>query len=76
MLDFTAAQGVQWLGLPIAALSQLQSGLIVGSNLRKDHPLFAQRIRQAAKAGCKVFSINERVLRLGSACQRFGGCGW
>ena len=59
--DFTAAQGVQWLGLPIATLSQLQSALIVGSNLRKDHPLFAQRIRQAAKAGCKVFSINERV---------------
>ena len=59
--DFTAAQGVQWLGLPIAALSQLQSALIVGSNLRKDHPLFAQRIRQAAKAGCKVFAINERV---------------
>lgn len=59
--DFTAAQGVQWLGLPIAALSQLQSTLIVGSNLRKDHPLFAQRIRQAAKAGCKVFAINERV---------------
>ena len=59
--DFTAAQGVQWLGMPIAALSQLQSALIVGSNLRKDHPLFAQRIRQAAKAGCKVFSINERV---------------
>ena len=59
--DFTVAQGVQWLGLPIAALSQLQSALIVGSNLRKDHPLFAQRIRQAAKAGCKVFSINERV---------------
>ena len=59
--DFTAAQGVQWLGLPIAALSQLQSALIVGSNLRKDHPLFAQRIRQAAKKGCKVFAINERV---------------
>ncbi|MDR0215774.1 MAG: NADH-quinone oxidoreductase subunit NuoG [Comamonas sp.] len=59
--EFTAAQGVQWLGLPIAALSNLQSALVVGSNLRKDHPLFAQRIRQAAKKGCKVFSINERV---------------
>ena len=58
--EFTAAQGVQWLGLPIAALSNLQSALIVGSNLRKDHPLFAQRVRQAAKKGCKVFSINER----------------
>ena len=59
--EFTAAQGVQWLGLPIAALSNLQSALVVGSNLRKDHPLFAQRIRQAAKKGCKVFSINECV---------------
>ena len=59
--EFTAAQGVQWLGLPIAALSNLQSALVVGSNLRKDHPLFAQRIRQAAKKGCKVFAINERV---------------
>lgn len=59
--EFAATQGVQWLGLPIAALSNLQSALVVGSNLRKDHPLFAQRIRQAAKKGCKVFSINERV---------------
>ncbi|CAM4076631.1 NADH-quinone oxidoreductase subunit NuoG [Comamonas aquatilis] len=59
--EFTAAKGVQWLGLPITALSNLQSALIVGSNLRKDHPLFAQRIRQAAKKGCAVFAINERV---------------
>ncbi|WP_043006301.1 NADH-quinone oxidoreductase subunit NuoG [Comamonas testosteroni] len=59
--EFAATQGVQWLGLPIAALSALQSVLIVGSNLRKDHPLFAQRIRQAAKKGCKVFAINDRV---------------
>ena len=59
--EFTAAQGVQWLGMPIATLSNLQSALVVGSNLRKDHPLFAQRIRQAAKKGCKVFSINDRV---------------
>ncbi|MFD2753037.1 NADH-quinone oxidoreductase subunit NuoG [Comamonas terrae] len=59
--EFAAAQGVQWLGLPIAGLSTLQSALVVGSNLRKDHPLFAQRIRQAANKGCKVFAINERV---------------
>ena len=59
--EFTAVQGVQWLGLPIAGLSSLQSVLVVGSNLRKDHPLFAQRIRQAAKKGCKVFAINECV---------------
>ncbi|MDR0226374.1 MAG: NADH-quinone oxidoreductase subunit NuoG [Burkholderiaceae bacterium] len=59
--EFTAAKGVQWLGAPIASLSRLQSVLVLGSNLRKDHPLFAQRIRQAAKQGCAVLSINERV---------------
>ena len=58
--DFSAKQGVNWLGMPITALSSLQSVLVVGSNLRKDHPLFAQRIRQAAKKGCSVFAINER----------------
>ena len=31
--------------------------LVVGSNLRKDHPLFAQRIRQAARKGAKVHAI-------------------
>ena len=42
--DFTATQGVRWLGRSIASLSSLQAVLVVGSNLRKDHPLFAQRI--------------------------------
>ncbi|WP_027016833.1 NADH-quinone oxidoreductase subunit NuoG [Comamonas composti] len=59
--DFSATQGVQWLGLPIAELSKLQSVLVLGSNLRKDHPLFAQRIRQAARQGCSVLAINEGV---------------
>jgi len=36
----------------------LQRVLVVGSFLRKDHPLFAQRIRQAARKGAKVHSIN------------------
>jgi NADH-quinone oxidoreductase subunit G len=48
------AGGARWLGLPIAALSDLQRVLVVGSNLRKDHPLFAQRIRQAARKGAQV----------------------
>ncbi len=53
-----SALSARWLGMPIAALSQLQRVLVVGSNLRKDHPLFAQRIRQAAKKGGKVSVIN------------------
>ncbi len=48
---------VRYLGLPIADLSTLQRVLIVGSNLRKDHPLFAQRIRQAARLGCQVNTV-------------------
>jgi len=56
--EFTAAPGVCWLGRSIASLSTLDSVLVVGSNVRKDHPLFAQRIRQAARKGCVVSSIN------------------
>ena len=52
--EFAPAGSVRWLGTSIASLSELQRVLIVGSNLRKDHPLFAQRIRQAARKGCAV----------------------
>jgi NADH-quinone oxidoreductase subunit G len=58
-VEFAPAEGVRWLGMPIAALSTLQRVLVVGSNLRKDHPLFAQRIRQAARKGCKVTVIGS-----------------
>ena len=60
--QFDRAAGVRWLGLPIAALSTLQRVLVVGSNLRKDHPLFAQRIRQACKKGCAVSAISSGAL--------------
>jgi len=56
--DFANVGGVRWLGTSIASLSTLQSALVVGSFLRKDHPLFAQRIRQAARKGAKVHSIH------------------
>ena len=59
--QFNEAEGVRWLGTSIAALSDLQAALVVGSNLRKDHPLFAQRIRQATKKGCQVFALNAKV---------------
>ncbi|MGJ7507658.1 NADH-quinone oxidoreductase subunit NuoG [Variovorax sp. GT1P44] len=49
--EFGAFEGVRWLGTPIASLSQLQRAFVIGSNLRKDHPLFAQRIRQSIRKG-------------------------
>jgi len=51
--------GARYLGMPIAELSTLQSVLVIGSNLRKDHPLFAQRVRQAVKLGCAVNVLGE-----------------
>jgi NADH-quinone oxidoreductase subunit G len=57
--EFAASSSVRWLGTSIASLSQLQRVLVVGSNLRKDHPLFAQRIRQSARKGCAVSAINS-----------------
>ncbi|MFM9990292.1 MAG: NADH-quinone oxidoreductase subunit NuoG [Burkholderiaceae bacterium] len=56
--DFTATKGVRWLGTSISSLSHLQHVLIIGSNIRKDQPLLAQRIRQAARRGAKVHALN------------------
>ncbi|TAL66749.1 MAG: NADH-quinone oxidoreductase subunit G [Burkholderiaceae bacterium] len=60
--EFPAFEGVRYLGTSIASLSQLQRVLVVGSNLRKDHPLFAQRIRQSARTGCEVNAITSEAL--------------
>ncbi len=60
--DFSTPEGIRWLGRSIASLSHLQSVLVVGSYLRKDHPLFAQRIRQATRKGCTVTAV-DAVLR-------------
>ena len=56
--EFVAASpSIRWLGTSIASLSTLQHVLVVGSNLRKDHPLFAQRIRQATQRGGVLSAI-------------------
>ncbi len=47
------------LGLSIAAVDELQALLVVGSNLRHEIPLLANRVRKAAvQAGAKVSFIN------------------
>ncbi|MDD2742399.1 MAG: NADH-quinone oxidoreductase subunit NuoG [Rhodocyclaceae bacterium] len=55
--DFSAdskRSGTPWLGMRLAEIADLDSALVVGSFLRKDHPLIAQRLRQAAKKYTKV----------------------
>lgn len=51
--DFKRA-GAPWLGMRLAEIADLDGALVVGSFLRKDHPLIAQRLRQAAKKYTKV----------------------
>ena len=55
--DFSAdgkQSGAPWLGMPIADIGTCDRFLVIGSFLRKDHPLLAQRVRQAAKKGAQV----------------------
>ncbi|ABB09165.1 NADH-quinone oxidoreductase subunit NuoG [Burkholderia lata] len=57
--DFSApVQGAPWLGMPIADLSNVDAAFVVGSFLRRDHPLFASRLRQAAKNGAKLHFLH------------------
>jgi NADH-quinone oxidoreductase subunit G len=46
--------GIPWLGMKIAEVGTLDRVLMIGSFLRKDHPLLSARIRQATKAGLKL----------------------
>ncbi len=51
--------GTPWLGMKIADISALDRVLVVGSFLRKDHPLVAQRLRQSAKKGTQVSILHS-----------------
>ncbi len=52
-------KGIPWLGMPIADIAKLDRVLVVGSFLRKDHPLIAQRLRQAAKRGSQIHVLHS-----------------
>lgn len=46
------------LGQAIAALEDLDACLLIGSNIRKEQPLLAHRLRQAFLAGANMFAVN------------------
>lgn len=57
--------GAPWLGMAVADLNQADRFLLVGSFLRKDHPLLASRIRQAVKHDAQaniVHSVDDDLL--------------
>ncbi|MCX7143890.1 MAG: NADH-quinone oxidoreductase subunit NuoG [Proteobacteria bacterium] len=59
--DFSAdgkQAGAPWLGMKVADIGGLDRVLVVGSFLRKDHPLLAVRLRQAAKRGQQINLIH------------------
>jgi len=49
-----------WLGMAIADVEKLDAICVIGSNLRKEVPLLAQRVRKAALAGAHVSFVNEQ----------------
>ena len=60
--DFSAdgrRKGTPWLGMRIAEISRLDRVFVVGSFLRKDHPLIAQRLRQKAKKGAQISVLHS-----------------
>jgi len=59
--DFSAdatRSGAPWLGMKVEQINGLNRMLVVGSFLRKDHPLIAGRIRQAVKRGAEVSVVH------------------
>jgi NADH-quinone oxidoreductase subunit G len=53
--DFALDGKVQpWLGMSIAEFGALRGAFVIGSFLRKDHPLLAARLRNAVKHGAKI----------------------
>ena len=60
--DFSAdgkRRGTPWLGMRLSEIRELDAVLVVGSFLRKDHPLLAQRLRQLARgAGDKSGKVS------------------
>ena len=49
-----------WLGTDIAAIDDLDSILVVGSNLRMEVPILAHRVRRAALSGAAVGFVNPQ----------------
>ncbi len=59
--DFSAdgkTIGAPWLGMKVNEIEELDCALVVGSFLRKDHPLLASRFRQAAKRGQQLHLLH------------------
>jgi NADH-quinone oxidoreductase subunit G len=50
-----------WLGMSLEDTEKLTSILVVGSNLRREVPMLAHRVRKAALAGAQVSFVNSQA---------------
>jgi NADH-quinone oxidoreductase subunit G len=50
--------GATWLGQSIVDLAASEAVLVIGSSLRQEQPLLAQRLRQSVKKGLKLSLVN------------------
>jgi len=48
-----------WLGQSIADLEKLDAVLVVGTNVRKEHPIINHRLRKAALNGADIMMVNS-----------------
>ena len=63
--DQDDAPVMPWLGQPIAALEDVNAALLIGSNVRKEQPLIAHRLRKAAvQHGAQIHFVNSRAFEM------------
>ena len=55
-----AAPAMPWLGMNLADLETLDAALLIGSNIRKDQPIAALRLRKSALKGARISFLNPR----------------
>ena len=58
--DQTSDPAFPNLGMRIGEVGSLNSLLVVGANLRREVPILAHRVRQAARSGAKVALVNPQ----------------
>lgn len=62
--DQKRAPVMPWLGMSLEDLEKVDAGLLIGSNVRKEQPLAALRLRKASLAGANLSFINPRVYEM------------
>ncbi len=63
-MDFSDPRGdpvMPWLGCDWPAFDQLESTLLIASNIRKDQPIAGLRLRKAVGEGAAVHFLNPRL---------------